>query len=123
MSKILQLRQAITLALLSAHPRVYFEDAPRDAVFPYVVYSLVNSIDDGSMENFMMDVDGWDNRTDTTQLETIMHAVDQALHRKTIMITSDTSLTMYRENRLVLNDEDERIKRRKYKYQVRTHQA
>lgn len=121
MSKVVELRKQIRSFLKSVHPRVFFEIAPDDALYPYLVFDLPNSIDDGSMERFMLDVDGWDNSADTTALETLMENLDNVLHRKTVMM-GNISATIYRENRLTLPDDDKRIRRRKYVYQIRTHE-
>lgn len=124
MSKVIELRKIIQSFLRTKHPRVYFEAAKDDALYPYVVYALPNSMDDLSMERFILEVDGWDMPAngDTTALETLMSIVDAELHRKTVMVNG-ISATLYRENRLSLTDDDQRIRRRKYIYQIRTHQA
>ncbi len=134
MIKVIELRKVINSYLKSIHPnvsvngvsksRVHYERSPDDAVFPYLVYNLSNSVDDGSMERFILDLDGWDTplNGDTTAIETLMDSTDSGLHRKTVMVGTELSLTFYRENRLSLLDDDSRIRRRKYVYQVRTHQ-
>lgn len=132
MSKVIELRDMIKDYIKTVHPRVYFQAAPKNAIFPYIVFDLPNSIDDGSMENFVLDIDGWDNEIDTTALETLMAAIDgdgvklnpSGLHRKTVILPDDTSATFYRENRLSIIDEDKKeIRRRKIIYQVRTHKG
>lgn len=122
--KAVEVRKTIQAALKTAHPRVYFQVADENAGYPYVVYDLPNSIDDLSMERFILDVDGWDAPVngDTTALETLMDLIDRELHRKTVLVNG-VSATFYRENRLSLTDEDKKIRRRKYVYQIRTHQA
>lgn len=121
MIKVIELRKAINTALKTVHPRIYYQDAPDDAVFPYLVYDLPNSVDDGYLEQFVLDVDGWDNSTDTTNLETIMDNVNKSLDGMTR--TADSlSMSFYLDNRLTLLDDDSRIRRRKYTYQVRTYQ-
>jgi hypothetical protein len=124
MIKIVELRKIIKASLKTAHPRVFHENAPDDSIYPYLVYDLPNSNDDGSLEQFVLDVDGWDfpSNGDTTALETLMDNVDKQLHRKTVVINGTLSMTFYRENRLPLKDDDIRIRRRKYVYQVRTHE-
>lgn len=130
MAKVIELRKVIQSTLKAIHPnvivggisksRVHFQDAPADSPYPYLVYDLPNSNDDGLMERFVMDVDGWDDSTDTTAIETLMSNVDQGLHRK-VVVVEDIALIFYRENRIPLLDDDPRIRRRKYVYQVRTY--
>ena len=131
MSKMINIQAYIQAYLESKHTRVYFEEPPKKPTYPYVVYDLPNSVDDGSLENFVLDVDGWDDNQDTTALETIMAAIDgdgkklnpSGLHRKTIIIPDVLSITFYRENRLALRDEDPSIRRRKIIYQARTYEG
>lgn len=120
--KTVELRRIITTALLQVHPRVYFQVADEKADYPYLVFDLPNSMDDLSMEQFVLDVDGWDAPVggDTMALETLMASVDTVLHRKTVLVNG-LSATFYRENRLPLLDDNKQIRRRKYVYQIRTH--
>lgn len=121
MIKVIELRKTILTSLKTIHPRVYFQDAPDDAIYPYLVYDLPNSITGRSLEQFVLDVDGWDNSTNTTILETLMDDADKALDRKTIVVNNELAMSFYLDNRLALIDDDPRLKRRKYIYQVRTY--
>ena len=121
MIKVIELRKIINTALKTIHSRVYYRTAPDTAAFPYLVYDLPNSTDDGTLEQFVLDVDAWDSiNGDTTGLETLIDSADKSLHRKTITVNDNLAITFYRENRLTLTDDDPDIKRRKYIYQVRT---
>ena len=121
MIKVIELRKIINTVLKSIHPRIYYRSAPETAVFPYLVYDLPNSTDDGTLEQFVLDVDAWDTSSgDTTGLETLIDSADKSLHRKTITVDDNLAVTFYRETRLTLTDDDPNIKRRKYIYQVRT---
>ena len=122
MITFLELRREIQKILKTLHARVFFSVAPSDAVFPYVVFDLPNSVDSGDLENFVLDIDVWDVATNTTTLETLIGTIDNALHRKSVMLDGKMGFVIYRENRLVLTDDDKRIRRRKYIYQVRTYQ-
>jgi hypothetical protein len=123
MIKTVEIRKEIKASLKSVHPRVFFQDAPDNAVYPYLVYDLPNSDDDGLMERFVLDVDGWDSPVDgdTTTIESLMNSVDAELHRKVVVVNDELALIFYRENRLSPIDDDKRIKRRKYVYQIRTY--
>jgi len=133
MIKVIEIREIINIALKSIHPRVYYRSAPDkiedpnnpgvfiNTPFPYLVYDLPNSTDDGTLEQFVLDVDAWDMPSgDTTALETLIDSADKSLHRKTITVDDNLAVTFYRETRLTLTDDDPNIKRRKYIYQVRT---
>ena len=121
MSKVIKLRSTIVAALRAVHPRVYYQRAPDGAPYPYLVYELPNSNDQGDLEQFVLDVDGWDRpavQGDSTQLEQLMAAVDEALDRRVVTVDG-TPMVIYRETRLPLEDDDVRLLRRKYVYQVR----
>ncbi|MGJ9381531.1 tail completion protein gp17 [Salipaludibacillus sp. CF4.18] len=122
MIKVIELRKIIKTALKSIHPHVHYQSAPDGSDFPYLVYDLPNSIDDGSLEQFVLDVDAWDvpANGDTTTVETLIDSADKALHRKTITVNNELAVTFYRENRLPLTDDDPKIKRIKYTYEART---
>jgi len=122
MIKVIEIRKIINIALKSIHPRIYYRSAPDTAVFPYLVYDLPNSTDDGTLEQFVLDVDAWDRPSngDTTIVEILIDSADKSLHRKTITVDDNLAVTFYRENRLTLTDDDPNIERRKYTYEVRT---
>lgn len=122
MAKVIEIRKAIQSALLSVHPRVYFLDADEDADYPYLVYDLPNSVDDGALENFVLELDGWDAPDDgsTIALETLMEAADSVLQRAVFRV-GDMAIIAYRDNRLTIRDPDKRLRRRQYNYQLRTY--
>ena len=127
MIKILQIRKAVRDLLIQSgifEPSIYYQRTSEDAIPPYLVFDISNSTDDGTLERFIMDVDGIDNNYDTVFLESLMDKADKALHRKTIIIqqgNKQCSLTIYRENRLTFENEPERrLFRRRYIYQLRT---
>jgi hypothetical protein len=122
MDKMIELRKVIQTYLKSKHARVYFQVAPDNATYPFVVYELPNSIDDGAMERFVLDIDVWDDESDTTSLETLASNIDNGLHRLTVM-SNGLGCTFYRENRMSMTDDDSRLRRRKLIYQIRTHEG
>ncbi len=115
---MIKLRKHIKTTLLTAHPRVFFYDAPETAVFPYIVYDFPNSFVNEEQEVILMDVDVWDDSSDTTELETIAGDVWQKLH-KHHHIDEDIQLSIHRTTRFTVTDADSRIKRRKMIFEVR----
>lgn len=118
-----ELRAAIYSHLRTKHSRVYFQNAAPDATFPYIVYDLPNAIDTGELpEVWVLDVDFWDNKPDTSELDALVESIDSDLHRKTFVI-GNARAQVYRDIRLAPITADEpTLKRRRYTYQVRVYQ-
>ena len=118
---IVELRSAIGAFLGTVNPEVHFEEAPDNSPFPYLVYDLPNSFNDGTMENVVLEIDGWDapDKGDTSTLELMMESVNTGLNR-TVIRNGGYAFVCYLDNRMNLRDDEPRIRRRKYRYQVRT---
>ena len=115
------LRKLLHLYLKSIHPRVYFQDAPDNAQFPYLVYDFTQIINDGEeFETVAVDIDGWDMPADgdTTVLETLMQTVNDTLNKKTLT-TEGLAVTFYLDRKIPLRDDNKNIRRRKYIYEAR----
>mgnify|MGYP000904262362 FL=1 len=115
------LRELLYPQLKAIHPRVYFQMAPDDAPFPYLVYDFTQITNDGEgFETVAVDVDGWDIPADgdTTALETLMQTVNDALNKKTLT-AEGLAVTFYLDRKIPLVDDNPGIKRRKYIYEAR----
>ncbi len=124
-----QLKDLLKAYLKTIHPRVYYEDAPESANYPYLVFDFPNNLSDGeSVDVVVIDIDGWDvpNDGDITPLESLMALVNgngnldnpTGLDKKTLT-AENMAVTFYLDNKLNLRDDDKRIRRRKYIYQAR----
>lgn len=116
---MIELRTILSDFLFTLYPRAYFEIAPDDAEFPYIVYDFPNVIADGEGgEIATLDLDGWDmNDTgNTSDIENLMTTINTGLDKKTLT-TDNLSITFFLENRMsIIDDNDKRFKRRKYTY-------
>ena len=121
MAKMIDVRTEIQRLLKTVASRVYFEVATDITVFPYVIFNFPNSVDTGHLENFVLDIDIWDDDQNTTVIETLCESVDSLLHRKNVVISDSVGFVIYRDNRINIHEDDDRIKRRKYVYQCRTY--
>jgi len=127
---MIEVRKAINSFLKLLHPnviidgktksRVFFQQAPENAIFPYIVYYLPNSFSDGEGgEIISLDIDGWDSNIDrdTTVIENLMKTIN-AIDKKTLT-TTEIALTLFLDNKIPLLDDDKSIHRRKYIYSGR----
>ena len=121
---MIKLRTALQAYLKALQPRVYFQDAPESATYPYIVFGLPSVLDSGEyQELIMVDIDGWDSPAlgDTTALESMMTTINNL--NKTVLTADDMRAVFYLENKLSLGDTDPRIKRRKYTYQAKLYKG
>jgi hypothetical protein len=117
---MISLRKELKVYLNSIHPRVYFQYAPDNPIYPYIVFDFPGFNDDGEFQEFIVvDIDGWDKpkNGDTTGIESLMESVN-SINKKTF-VTDDWVVTLYLDRKLPLVDPDSSIKRRKYVYQAK----
>ena len=140
---MIELRRALHPHLRSIHPRAYYQRAPDTAQFPYLVYRMEIRDDGEAFKLITLDIDGWDRPEvagDTTEIENLMVAVNDGMnklvitnmHLTTTSFLSPTTVVLvdvmadkqfacafYVDRKLILDDEDPKIQRRKYIYQGR----
>ena len=115
---MIEIRKAIQMQLKTVTQRVYFQKSPEPVAFPHIVYDIPNYRSDGEgLNRMVLDVDGWDNSTDTTALEVLMAEVVKALDKKTLY-GNKVYATFYLENRISIAEDDANIIRRKYIFEA-----
>lgn len=99
--------------------RVHYQTVISNPPFPYVVFNLPNSFGNDEQEIFSLDIDIWDNETDTTVIETLASTLWKELNHYSYL-DEHIQFTIYRENRLPELDESEiGLRRRKLIFQLR----
>lgn len=122
MSKVVELRETIVALLKTKHPKIFYEMAPEDAIYPLVAYDLPNAFGtDESTEVFVLHVDIWDapEDGDTMPLEILADELNAALNKQVIR-KNGMAFSFHRDTRLPLTDPDKRLRGRRLIYQVRT---
>lgn len=115
--KMIELRNILQTQLKTICSNVYFQSATQTANFPYIVFEIINVRSDGEyFEQAVIDVDGWSNNKDTTELEYMMKEVEVILNHKTFTSGNKTA-TFFLETKMPVSDTQ--FQRRKYTFQVR----
>ena len=113
------LKQAIYSLINAVATRVYDSRTPTTKIYPYVniIYPTIGEADESFRQNIILELDIWDNETDTTALETLTDAIDKKLNR---YVDNGLYFRVYRLNpyRFELDDSDENIRRRQLRYQI-----
>lgn len=116
---MIKLRTKLTTLLKTYNSQVHYQTAPSTASFPYIVLNFPNSFTDEELEIFTLDIDIWDNKTDTTAIETLAATLWKDLHHHSYT-DEFMQFKIYRENRIPELDETEiGIRRRKLIFQLR----
>lgn len=121
---MIELQKRIVEVLKLIYPRVYLERAPQGALFPYIVYKFPTSDDTEWREDFILEIDIWDQPSDgsTVNLQTLADKVDLTFNRSRYISQDGKWITrIYRINRLMVPDPDETIRRRQLRYECRTY--
>lgn len=114
-----ELRKILQTQLKIICPNVYFQSALETASFRYIVYDIINIRSDGEhFEQALVDIDGWSNNKDTTELENMMKKIETLLNQKNFTEGTKTVI-FFIENKIPVPSEDTRFQRRKYTFQAR----
>lgn len=118
---MIEIRNVIVNKLKAIHPRVYFLKASSKSSFPYLVYDVnITSLEDG-LQLVTLDVDGWDNASDTTALEQLMTKVNDTLNNQTVIVDK-LAITFYVSRKTTVIDDDPNLNRRQYIFEARLYE-
>ena len=104
----------------SVYAKTYFEKAPQDTEYPYVVFHMPNASEMEVREDIVLEVDIWTNIGDIVELETITDNIDAKINRL-LHLDTNFQCKIYRDNPYKLNipDEDPIIDRRRLRYNIK----
>lgn len=123
---MIELRQILQSYLESIHSNVFFQLAPENTPFPYVIFDFLPSINISEHHEIVpVDIDVWDLpiNNDTTVIETLISSINgdgnisdpTGLNKKTFE-TENMAVSFYLESKLTLQADNKQLKRRKYSY-------
>jgi len=116
---MIELRKVMNNILKTYHSKVYFQQVPDTATFPYLTYEFLPSFAEGHQEIIPFDVDVWDENSDTTVIETLNNTIWKGLDRY-VHNSESIQFSIFRESRYPIIDEAEpQLRRRKLSFQLR----
>lgn len=121
MSKTIALRAAIKAKLDAVCAKVYYDQAPASASFPYIVFSIAElSADDATML-CELEVNALDYGSNTSTCENMADAVqnefDFYVHMESPVFET------YKERRHPVQEEDKKTIRRRMTFTLRLHEG
>lgn len=119
-SKTIEIRKIITKALKEQNINVYYEEADKNATFPYMVYELKNSPVYLNRDDLILTIDIWDKDNKSERIEIITDNVEK-LSNKNRWSEGNTYATLYLTSRVPIRDEDKQIKRRQLTFEVKSY--
>ena len=108
MSKTKILRKLITEKLRTVPGGVYHRIAPKDAAYPYKVFTLSDASFMDARDDIELEVDVWDRSNDPKTAEDVADQVED-LFRDTNLPEPPIYPTFFRENRYTLDDPDKNL--------------
>lgn len=107
------IRTALKTELKKRYDKVYERKAPVRK-YPYITYEFYLTDDGTGRQLIFLDLDGWDNKDNTDELEAMMASVDL---NKCVIDESNVTIVLERASREPEEEDDSRIKRRRYSYE------
>ena len=108
MSKTKTLRKLITEKLRTVPGGVYHRIAPKDAAYPYKVFTISDASFTDARDDIELEVDVWDRSNDPKTAEDVADQVED-LFRDTNLPEPPIYPTFFRENRYTLDDPDKNL--------------
>jgi len=96
--------------------------AANNSVFPYSTYEIKNVDADNEYDgsSIILEFNVWDNKADTTILDSICDMIKSALKNKIVNLSS-VKAKIYFVNRQALNDEDINLRRRVIQFELKAY--
>lgn len=114
MSKTIELRKDINSILKQLKCPVFYRRATDKVKFPYIVYTLKDVGD-----SKLIEIDYWDNDSDTTVIETLADDVFFLLDKETLTNENHSISFYHNQDKQWLDDEDKNLSRINESYILR----
>lgn len=121
MSRTLALRQEMTRILEEIDEKAYYERAPRNRPYPYIVFSLNEVMYGEGKTTYQLEVNVLDRGDDSAVAELMADQIQTVLDQRYEM-TKELQFTVYRGLRQAVMEEEKDIVRRRMLFEVHLHE-
>lgn len=121
MEKTYELRKAFQTTLKTIITNVYYDQAPDNATYPYIVFDLAELYHEDGRTLMELEANVIDYGTSTTRAEDIADRLQYTLHRMNY-INAFIQFRVYRGLRQKVEEEDKQLIRRRLTFEVHLHQ-
>lgn len=124
---MIELRDVLHPYLKAIHPRIFFQEKPDQipdpknpsktisTPMPYAVYNISIYDDGESTQTVTLEIDGWTDQNDTTELENLMKAIDNGINKQPIVVEG-LLVVFFRDNKFAFLENETKFHRRRYSY-------
>lgn len=123
MGKTKALRKLVTEAMQTVPGGTYHKNAPKDAAYPYKIFTLSSAAFPYSdRDDTELEIDLWDRAPDQKNLEDIADRVETLFNNK-VLPAPPIFPAFFRENRYNLEDPDKTLQHIQLRFLVQLHET
>ena len=121
MSKTLELRKQLQIIFKTITDNIHYEIAPDTSPYPYLVYELSELTYNYGKAVMQLEVNILDYGTSTSVVETLSDTLQDKLN-KYHFINDKIQFNIYRLNKITVQEEDKKIRRRRLTFEIQLHE-
>lgn len=96
---------------------VFYQRAGKDEKYPYFVFECRRLSENSGIEQFVLEVNGWDQHPTSSRIEKKMDELEAAIHTMKHN-NSDRVVVIYKGTKSPVDDEDKSIKRCREQFEM-----
>lgn len=121
MGKTILLRKLVKVQLETVPGGTYHKDAPKDADYPYKIFTVASASFTDARADMVLEVDIWDRTRDPKAVEAIADQIE-ALFACANIPAPPIYPTFFRENRYTLEDPDKNLQHIQLRFLVQLYE-
>lgn len=96
----------------------YYEEAQKNAKYPYAVFSMQRLGDEEGTEKYVLEINVWDQHFHYSRAEEMMDNIEKTLHRG-IFCTDDFIIRIFKDQRKNIPDSDKTLNRIRAQFEMK----